>query len=341
MTVDGKTLAAFVDALPKVELHVHLEGSVRPATLLQLARRHRTSSLPGTLEGLRDFYRFRDFPHFVQVYGAVCDQLRTADDFALIVRELGDDLARQRVRYAEVTFTPYNHLRRGVPVETVFAGVERGRLAAEAATGIRLRFCTDVPGEYGVEAATATADAVLAHRPPGVVSFGLGGPEVGVPRAQFAEAFTRVREAGLHSVPHAGETTGPGTIWDALEHLGAERIGHGITCLEDAALVAHLREARIPLEVCPTSNVRLGQVPSLAAHPLRRMLDEGLVVTLNSDDPPMFGTTLRDEYLAAVTAIGLSPGQLAEVARAGVRASFLPEADKAPLLAEIDAVPLP
>lgn len=148
MTADVGTLAAFVDALPKVELHVHLEGSVRPATLLQLAQRHRTASLPGTLEGLRDFYRFRDFPHFVEVYGAVCDQLRTADDFALIVRELGDDLARQDVRYAEVTFTPYNHLRRGVPVETgLRGGGARGRLDAEAATGVRLRFCTDVPGE--------------------------------------------------------------------------------------------------------------------------------------------------------------------------------------------------
>jgi aminodeoxyfutalosine deaminase len=328
-------LEAFVDALPKVELHVHLEGSVRPSTLLELAARHGTSSLPPTLDELRDFYRFRDFPHFVEVYGAVCEQLRDEEDFALIVRELADDLAGQNVRYAEVTFTPYNHMRRGVPVEAVFAGVERGRIEAEAATGVRLRFCTDIPGEYGAEAGIATAQAVLRHRPEGVVSFGLGGPEVGVPRGQFAEAFAMARDAGLHSVPHAGETTGPATIWDAVTALRAERIGHGVRCLEDPALVAHLREHAIPLEVCPTSNARLGVVPSVEHHPLRALLDAGLVVTLNSDDPPMFGTTLRQEYLVAGAVLGLTREELADVAAAGVRGSFLEAADQQALLDEI------
>ena len=344
---DGDGLAAatalerFVDALPKVELHVHLEGSVRPESLLTLAAKHGLTRVPDTLEGLREFYRFQDFAHFIEVYYAVCDHLTDEQDFALVARELGEHLAGQGVRYAEVTITPFNHTRRGVPAGAVFEGIERGRLEAEAATGIRLRWCVDVPGEFGAEAGLETADLVREHRPEGVVSFGLGGPEAGVPRAQFARAFAIARDAGLHSVPHSGETMGAATIWDALTHLGAERIGHGVRCLEDPRLVAHLREHRIPLEVCPTSNVCLSVVPSLAAHPLPRLIDEGLVVTLNSDDPPMFNTTLRAEYLHAVTHMGLSPAALAELARAAVRASFLPARDQSRMLADIDRVEVP
>lgn len=336
---------AFVDALPKVELHLHLEGSVRPETLLALARRHGTTSLPRDLDGLRDFYRFRDFDHFVTVYYAICENLCTAEDFALVARELGATLAAQQVRYAEVTFTPLNHSRRGVPVEAVFEGVEQGRHEAEAGSGVQLRWCTDVPGELGPEAGVETARMVLAARQQGrlegAVSFGLGGPEVGVSRRGFAEAFAMARDAGLHSVPHAGETDGPQSIWEAITHLGAERIGHGVRCLEDPELVAHLRERRIPLEVCPTSNLRLSVVGSYAEHPLRRLLDEGLIVTLNSDDPPMFNTTLRGEYLVALTQLGLSPAEVVDVARAGVRASFLPPHRQQELLDEIDLVLAP
>lgn len=332
-------LEDFVDALPKVELHLHLEGAVRPATLLSLARRHRTSGLPETMAELEDFYRFRSFDHFVEVYYAICENLRDEEDFALIVRELGDTLAEQNVRYAEVTFTPFNHTRRGVAVEALFSGIERGRAEVEAATGVALRFCTDIPGEFGAEAGIETARMVLvqrdAGRAPSVVGFGLGGPEVGVPRNQFSEAFSIAREAGLHSVPHAGETDGPGAIIQALDDLGAERIGHGVRCLEDPSLVDRLRAEQIPLEVCPTSNVRLGVVDRVEDHPLPRLVEEGLVVTLNTDDPPMFGATLRGEYLLAGTTLGLSTTQLADIASAGVRSSFMDDAARASLLAEI------
>ena len=338
---DAGALEAFVQALPKVELHVHLEGSVRPATLLTLARRHGTTGLPQTLEELRAFYRFSDFEHFVQVYYAICDNLRVEEDYALIVNELADTFAAQNVRYAEVTFTPFNHTRRRIPVDVVFAGVERGRLEAEERTGVVLRFCTDVPGEFGAEAGIETARMVLAQRDAGradgVVSFGLGGPEQGFPRSLFAESFAMGRDAGLHSVPHAGETSGPDAIWESLDVLGAERIGHGVRCLEDPRLVERLAAEAVPLEVCPTSNVCLSVVDDLASHPLPQLLDAGLVVTLNSDDPPMFGTSLHEEYMAAATAMGLSRAQLADLARAGVRAAFLDDSDKARLLAEIDA----
>jgi aminodeoxyfutalosine deaminase len=332
-------LAAFVDALPKAELHVHLEGSIAPSTLLTLARSQPGGDLPRTEEGLRDLYRFRDFAHFLDVYILVCRHLWTADDFALITRELVATLAAQNVRYAEVTVTPMGHVLRGVAPEAVFEGIERGRAEAEAEHGVRLRWCTDVDGLLGPDLAVETVELVLRHRPAGLVSMGLGGVEV--PRAQFGRAFDMARDAGLHSVPHAGEAAGPDSIWEAIGRLRAERIGHGVRCVEDPALMAELRERRIPLEVCPTSNVRTGVVADLASHPLPRLVAGGLVVTLNSDDPPMFDTTLRDEYLGAVRHMGLGPADLADLARNAARASFLPPAEALALVAEIDAVPLP
>jgi aminodeoxyfutalosine deaminase len=330
---------AFVDALPKVELHLHLEGSIAPSTLLALARSQPDSTLPRSEEGLRELYRFRDFAHFLEVYLLICRHLRSAEDFALITRELGASLAAQNVRYAEVTVTPMGHVLRGVAPEALFEGIEQGRAEVESEHGVRLRWCTDIDGRGGPELAVETVELVLRHRPAGLVSLGLGGEEV--PRAQFGRAFEIAREAGLHSVPHAGEAAGPESIWEAIGRLGAERIGHGVRCLEDPELVAELRRRRIPLEVCPTSNVRTGVVADLAAHPLPRLIEEGLVVTLNSDDPPMFGTSLRDEYIAGARTLGLSPAGLRDLARAAARAAFLPRAEAQALIAEVDAVPLP
>lgn len=329
-------LERLVDALPKAELHVHLEGSVAPATLLELATRHGTTALPTTLDGLAEHYRFRDFDHFVRVYYEICDNLRTAEDFSLITRQLGTALAAQGVVWAEVTVTPYNHMRRGVSPEAVFAGLEDGRRAVAEHHGVELRWCTDAPGEFGPAAAIETAQIVRDLAPDGVISFGLGGPEIGVPRSPFAEAFAMARDAGLHSVPHSGETSGPQAVWDALDHLGAERIGHGIRSIDDPELMARLREEQIALEVCPTSNVRLGVAPTLEDHPLRALIDAEVVVTLNSDDPPMFDTTLRDEHLVAVRRCGLSVTELVDVVRAGITTSFMPDAAKLEHLATID-----
>jgi aminodeoxyfutalosine deaminase len=335
-SVDG--LVAFVDALPKVELHLHLEGSIAPSTLLALARSQPNSLLPRDEEGLRALYRFRDFTHFLEVYRMVCRQLQRAEDFALITRELGASLAAQNVRYAEVTVTPIGHVRRGVAPEALFEGIEQGRAEVEAEHGVRLRWCTDIDGGRP-DLAVETVELVLQHRPAGLVSLGRGGEET--PRAQFGRAFDIARDAGLHSAPHAGEAAGPQSVWDAIDRLGAERVGHGVRCLEDPDLVAELRERRIPLEVCPTSNVRTGVVAGLAAHPLPRLIQEGLVVTLNSDDPPMFGTTLRDEYLTTAQVLSVGAAGLAHLARNAASAAFLPQAEAQALVAEIDAVPLP
>lgn len=333
MTLSTKV---FVDALPKVELHLHLVGSASPRTTLELARRHPGGPVPSDEAALRKFYEFRDSAHFIEAHDAVVDLVRDPEDIALIVRGLARDLARQNVRYAEVTVTPYAHVRRGMPAREVTAALDEGRRRAYAETGVRLAWVFDIAGELGAEAARGTLDHALEHPPEALVGFGLGGIEVD--RAQFREEFKAARAAGLHSVPHAGEWTGPEAIWSAINDLGAERIGHGVRCVEDPRLVAHLRETRIPLEVCPTSNVCTRVVPSLAQHPLPRMIDAGLNVTLNSDDPPMFDTDLANEYRAVAGEFGLGVAELADLARAGVRASFLDEAGRERLIEEIDAV---
>lgn len=324
-----------VSALPKVELHVHLEGSMQPHLLLELAAKHGATGLPSTLEAVREWYEFRDFDHFITIYEAAVQILRDEDDFAVLVEQTAATLAAQNVRYAEVIVSPHVHIARGVAAEAVFGGIERGRLAARSAHGIDLRWVADFAGHRGVSSGEATLDAVLAADLDSVIGFNVGGLEVD--RDPFADVFTRAREAGLHSIPHAGEVGGADRMWSAIHRLGAERIGHGIACLDDPDLVDHLATTQLPLDVCPTSNLRTRAVASLAEHPLPRMLEAGLMVTLNSDDPPMFDTDLTNEYRAAHR-MGLTPATLAELARNGVRASFAPQPTKVAILDEIDQV---
>ncbi len=330
-------LAAFVAGLPKAELHVHHVGSASPRIVSELAARHAgTTPVPADPEALADYFAFRDFAHFVEVYLSVADLIRDPADVRVLTFEAARELARQQVRYAELTVTPFSHVSRGMPAEAFCEAIEDARVHAERDLGIVLRWCFDIPGEAGLPAAEQTLRIALDQRPDGLVSFGLGGPEIGVPRPQFAPYFDQARAAGLHSVPHAGETTGPGTIWDALRLLGAERIGHGTSCLADEALVAHLAEHQVPLEVCPTSNVRTRAVRSLAEHPLPAMVAAGLFVTVNSDDPPMFGTTLDGEYVIAAELLALDAAGLAALAANAVTASFLDPAGKKRIAAEID-----
>lgn len=332
----GEALRAFVHALPKVELHVHLVGSASLPTVLELARRRPSAGVPTEAEALAGFFTFRDFPHFLRNYLAVTSLVRDARDIHTLVTGLAADLAAQNARYAEVTVTPYNHVLDGMSTDDLLTGLATGRAAARADHGVELAWCFDIPGEKGVVAGRETVVFALRERPEGLVSFGLGGPEVGVGRAQFAPFFTTAREAGLHSVPHAGETTGPATVWSAVHDLGAERIGHGVGAYTDPALLEYLAVQGIPLEVCPTSNVRTGQFPSIEAHPVRRLLDHGVLVTLNTDDPPMFGATLDGEYLAVAETLGLTATEIARFAQNAVNASFLAPAAKTVLLTEIE-----
>jgi len=327
--------AAFVAGLPKAEIHVHHVGSASPRIVSELAARH-PGTVPSDLDALRDFYTFRDFGHFIEVYLAVVDLLREPEDIRLLTYEVAVELAGQNVRYAELTLTPWTSVQAGVPIEAYVEAVEDARVAAERDHGVRLRWIYDIPGESGLPSAEDTLGYALDHAPDTLIGFGLGGPEVGVDRPQFQDVFAQARAAGLHSVPHAGETTGPQTVWDALHALGAERIGHGTSSVQDPALVDYLVEHQIPLEVCPTSNIATRAVDVLENHPLRQMYDAGVNVTINSDDPPMFGTTLNREYEIAADLLGLDERGIAELAKKAVAATFLPDADKAALTREID-----
>ncbi|MDT4992640.1 MAG: aminodeoxyfutalosine deaminase [Actinoplanes sp.] len=330
-------LAAFIAGLPKAELHVHHVGSASPRIVAELAARHEGDTpVPADPAALADYFAFRDFRHFIEVYLSVVDLIRDPADLRTLTYEVARELGRQQVRYAELTVTPYSHVRRGIPSAEVCAAIEDARTAAAADFGVDLRWCFDIPGEAGLAAADETLRIALQDRPDGLVSFGLGGPEVGVPRPQFKPHFDQARAAGLHSVPHAGETTGPETIWDALRELSAERIGHGIAAAEDPRLMTYLAEHAIPLEICPTSNVRTRAIAEIAEHPLARLVAAGIPVSINSDDPPMFGTTLEEEYAVAARLLGLDADGVAGLARSAVSACFLPASGKTALLAEID-----
>jgi adenosine deaminase len=328
----------FIAGLPKAELHVHHVGSASPRIVAELAARHEGATpVPADEALLADYFTFTDFRHFIEVYLSVVDLIRDPQDVWTLTYEVARELAGQRVRYAELTLTPYSSVVRGIAAEAYCDAVEDARLRAQGDFGIELRWCFDIPGEAGIPSADVTLDVALNQRPDGLVSFGLGGPELGVPRAQFAPHFEQARAAGLRSVPHAGESTGPETIWDSLRHLGAERIGHGISAVHDQRLLEYLRENQIPLEVCPTSNVRTRSVPSLAEHPLAALVAAGVPVSINSDDPPMFSTTLNHEYAVAAGLLGLDRAGIAELAKAAVRHSFRDDIGKQELLAEIDA----
>ena len=337
----------FVAGLPKAELHVHHVGSASPRIVSELAARHPRQGtghgVPSDLEELRRLFEFRDFAHFIEVYLAVVDLVRTPEDIRYLTYEIARELAEaQSVRYAELTCTPYTSVLphdpgRGMPIEAYTEAIEDARVAAERDFGLVLRWIYDIPGESGLPAADETLRFALDHAPAGLVGFGLGGPEVGVDRPQFKDVFDAARAAGLHSVPHAGETTGPETIWSAIHDLGAERIGHGTSAAQDPALLTYLAEHGIALEVCPSSNVATRAVSSLAEHPLPTFVEAGVVVTINSDDPPMFGTTLNREYEIAADLLDLDESGLAHLALAGVAASFAPDDVKARLNAEIGA----
>lgn len=331
-------LPTFIAGLPKAELHVHHVGSASPRIVAELAARHEgRTPVPADPEALANYFEFRDFAHFIEVYLSVVDLVRDPQDVWILTHEVARELARQQVRYAELTITPFSHVRRGIPAPAFCEAIEDARKRAAADFGIDLRWCFDIPGEAGLPAAEETLRIALDERPDGLVSFGLGGPEIGVPRPQFKPYFDQARAAGLRSVPHAGETTGPQTVWDALNELGAERIGHGISAAQDPDLLAHLAERQIGMEICPTSNVRTRAVATLDEHPLPRLVEAGLLVTINSDDPPMFGTTLNDEYAVAARLLGVGPEGVAGLARNAVTASFLDAAGKQRLTAEIDA----
>ena len=332
------TIQSYIEAMPKVELHVHLEGSIRPETFLKLAGRHKIELPAQDLEGLRRWYQFTDFNHFIEVYLKIAASLKNPEDIELIAREFLAGQAQQNVRYSEVIYSPYNQfLANGIPFNEQLDALNRARSWAEREHGVRCQFILDISRETTPEQGEIVAGWAIGAMGQGVCGLGLGGPEVGNPPEKFKTAFEMAFEAGLPAMPHAGETVGPESVRGALEWLHPVRIEHGVRAMEDPALVEVLRERQMPLDVCPTSNICLKVYPSLEEHPLPKMFDLGLNVTLNSDDPPMFNTTLTKEYLNAVEVMGMELTALEQMVRNAIQASVLGEAERADLLETFNA----
>lgn len=323
--------------MPKVELHIHLEGAIEPATLLRLAEHNKVALPVDNVDELRSWYRFTDFAHFVEVYLTIQSCLRSADDFSLIVYELGQDMARQAIRYREVTVTPYTHLvqDKGLAAEDIIDGLEDGRRRAQRDFGVDMRWVLDIHRNLPPPAAEVTTQLVLDWAGRGVVALGLGGDESTSPAGAFAPFFHRVKAAGLHSNPHAGEIAGPKSVWDALLELGAERIGHGVRSIEDPQLLAYLKDSQIPLEVNPSSNVCLKVYRNLDQHPIPHLLRMGLCVTVNSDDPPLFNTTLTQEYESLASRFDLDEDEIERLVLNAVRSTFLSIQEKRALESDI------
>jgi aminodeoxyfutalosine deaminase len=323
-------------SLPKAELHLHLEGSITPATLVELSRRN--DARPLTLGEASSVYTYSDFPSFLMSFKAVTERLHTAADYELITYNMLRDLASQGVRHAEayLSIGILYHFAR-LDVDEVMAAVELGRTRAETEFGISLLWIIDAVRHFGLEEAARvfTKAAALQHIDPSVVGIGIGGDELRGPAQEFRELYAEARANGLRLTCHAGENTGPQSIWAAV-NIGAERIGHALSAAQDDDLIAVLSERQIPLELNITSNLRTGCCPYLHDHPVKRYFEEGLMVTLNSDDPPFFGATLVDEYLLAHNEFSFSLEQLRELAANSIEASFLPPARKLALLAEIE-----
>jgi aminodeoxyfutalosine deaminase len=322
--------------LPKAELHLHLEGSITPETLVELSLRN--DPTPLTLEAARLIYDYTDFPTFLLCFKAVTHRLHTAADYELITYNMLRDLAAQGIRHAEVYISIgilYHFAR--LDVDEVMASIESGRTRAERDFNISLLWIIDAVRHFGLEecARVFQKAATLQHQYPSVIGIGIGGNELLGPAHEFRDLYAEAKAAGLHLLCHAGENTGPQSIWAAL-NIGAERIGHALSAQHDPELIEILAERQIPLELNITSNLRTGCCPTLDAHPVRRYFEEGLMVTLNSDDPPFFGANLLDEYLLAHRTFEFSFDQLREIAANSIEASFLQPERKLALLGEVE-----
>jgi adenosine deaminase len=331
------SLQTYLAALPKVELHVHLEGAMPPELLLRLAQKNNFALPAQSLEELQAHYIFQNFHDFLEVYRWVTGCLYHPDDFVDLVYTFGADMARQNIRYAEVTWTPQNYVLFGprLPFEAVLEALNEGRARAHAQWGVEMRWIPDIvrnTPEYAEAVVGWVCEAWVKNPSCGIVALGLGGLEAGYPPELFAEVVKPAHRLGLPVNPHAGETAGAESVRGALDVLKGRRIGHGVRASEDPALVRRLAEEGVPLEVCPTSNLCLQVYPTYADHPLKHLVEAGCQVSINSDDPPLFNTTLTQEYQHAIEDCGLSLKQVEQCLLGALQAAYLDEGTKDTLL---------
>ncbi len=319
--------AALIDRLPKAELHLHIEGSLEPELMFALAKRNRVALPYPTVASLKAAYDFSDLQSFLDIYYAGASVLQTERDFFDMTRAYLERAQTDSVRHVEIFFDPQTHTSRGVPFRIAFEGIHAALSAGAQKLGISSFLILCFLRHLSEEDAFATVEQALPYRDR-IVGVGLDSSERGHPPSKFARVFARCRELGWRAVAHAGEEGPPAYITEALDLLKAERIDHGVRCLEDPAVVARLAAEQIPLTVCPLSNVKLRVFPSLEQHNLRQLMAAGLRVTVNSDDPAYFGGYVNENYRAVQRALGLSPEELRRLAKNSFLASFLPEAEK-------------
>ena len=325
---------SFIQSLPKAELHLHLEGSVTPETLIELRRRR---GKEGTIAEAESLYRYKDFPGFLTAFKTLTEDLQTPEDYELIAYRLMEQLKGQNVQHAEVYVSVGVCLWRKQDFAAIFEGLERGRQRGENEFGVSLLWIFDAVRQFGAEAAQAVFELAARYRDRHVIGIGIGGDEVKAPPEMFREQYAYAAAQSLRMTCHAGESAGPDSIWGAL-NLGAERIGHGLTAVQDPELIEELAQRQVPIEICLTSNLKTGCCVQLHDHPVRKYFDEGLMITLNSDDPGMFGTTINREYELAQAEFDFSDEHLRELARNSFEASFLPPEKKVQLLNNLDSL---
>lgn len=325
--------SSFIRQLPKAELHLHLEGAVEPATLLELRRQHGEQA---TLAETESLYRYTDFGSFLMAFKEVSAHLRGPDDYELVTYRLMQQLKDENVLHAEVYVAVGVCLYRKQDFAAIFEGLERGRARGARDFGVSLLWIFDATRHFGVEEAQKVFELAARYKNRHVVGVGLGGDEVKAPPELFRSVYAYAQDHGLHLTAHAGETGPPESIWGAL-NLHAERIGHGLTAAQDPDLVEELAYRQIPVEICITSNLRTGVCKSSADHPVKNYFDQGLMITLNTDDPALFGTSLAREYQFAQATFGFTEEHLRELARNSFEASFLSAEKKLELLSLFDA----
>jgi adenosine deaminase len=326
----------FIRGLPKAELHIHIEGSLEPEMMLEMARRNNVPIPFDSVEQIRAAYRFTDLQSFLDVYYQGASVLVTERDFHDLTRAYLERARADSVRHVEIFFDPQTHTGRGIPFETVITGIHRALEAGRHELGVSGRLIMCLLRHLDEQQALQALEQAVPFRDR-IVAIGLDSSELGNPPELFQRVFERARDHGWRAVAHAGEEGPPEYVWQALDLLGAERIDHGVRSLADPRLVERLVAEQVPLTVCPLSNVRLRVFPAMAEHNLAQMLDRGLMVTINSDDPAYFGGYLVDNYVAAQRALHLSRDQIVQIAANGLRASFLGEEEISALLAELDA----
>lgn len=319
----------YILLLPKAELHLHLEGAIEPETVLELARNHGQELDP---EELRKLYHYTDFTGFLLCFREITKHLQTPEDYELITYRLMERLNKDNVLHAEVYVAVGVILYWKRDWEAIFEGLERGRRRGELDFGVSLYWIADAVRHFGPEACQTVVDCAAKLVDRNVVGFGIGGDERRAAPELFRDVYASAARHGLRLTCHAGETVGPESVWSAIRELGAERIGHGLTSHKDADLMKHLRDTQIPVEVSVTSNVRTGCCESFECHPVRRFYQEKLLVTLNTDDPALFGTTMGREYQVAQDVYGFTNDELKQLAMNSFRASFLPEDEKRRML---------